>query len=471
MEDKTTRIKAKPKDHNPSSLLKIPRIMIAGTGSGCGKTTVSCAVMKAFAKRKLRISPFKCGPDYIDPMFHAHILGRPSTNLDAFFFNENTLKALLAKNAAEDVNIIEGVMGFYDGLGIDSAAASSYEIARVTQTPVILVMNAKGSAFSLLAQIRGFLDFLPENQICGVILNRCSGMTYPKLAHAVRQHFGEKVSPMGFLPELPDCTLESRHLGLVTAQEIDGLDDKLERLALQAEKTLELDLILRSARNAGTLSWEKLPIQHFPEKIRIGVAEDRAFCFYYHDNLDLLREMGAEVLPFSPLSDKDLPEKIHGIYIGGGYPELYAETLSENKAMRSAVRIALSEGMPCIAECGGFMYLTNTIGGYPMAGVLPGSCYNTGKLTRFGYVTLTAKQDSMLCEKGTKIAAHEFHYWDCEKPGDGFTAEKCSGKQWECIYTNSRLYAGFPHFHFFANPESAVRFYSACLRYKEEQHA
>ena len=449
----------------------IPRIMIAGTNSGCGKTTVCCAVMKALDRRGLRVGPFKCGPDYIDTMFHAHILGRPSTNLDAFFFSENTLKALLAKNAAPDINIIEGVMGFYDGSGTDSAKASSYDIARITQTPVVLVLNAKGSALSLLAQIKGFLDFLPNNQICGAILNRCSPITGPKLEQAIREHFGDRVIPLGYLPEMPECALESRYLGLVTAREIDDLDKKVNILASQAEKTIDLDRLTTCAQGSEELNFECLQIQHFPENIRIAAAKDKAFCFYYHDNLDLLEEMGAEITPFSPLSDMNLPENIQGIYLGGGYPELYKQTLSENIQMRKAVRRAIDSGIPCIAECGGFMYLTESIDKYPMTGVLPGNCYNTGKLTRFGYVKLKAKQDNLLCGTGAEIAAHEFHYWDCDERGTDFTAEKISGKKWDCIHAGETLYAGFPHFHFYANPEFAVRFYKACLKYKEKNHA
>ncbi len=449
----------------------IPRIMIAGTNSGCGKTTVCCAVMKALADRRLQVGAFKCGPDYIDTMFHAHILGRPSTNLDSFFFSENTLKTLLAKNAAQDINIIEGVMGFYDGLGIDSAKASSYDVARITQTPVVLTLNAKGSALSLLAQIKGFFEFLPDNQICGVILNHCSVMSYQKLAQVIREYFGGRITPLGYIPEMPYCALGSRHLGLVTAQEVDDLDNKLNLLASQAEKTIDLDHLIACAQGSVGLNFKDLKFQHFPEKIRIAVAKDKAFCFYYHDNLDLLEEMGAELMPFSPLSDMDLPENIHGIYLGGGYPELYKQDLSENIQMRKAVRKAISSGLPCIAECGGFMYLTESIDEYQMAGVFPGNCYNTGKLTRFGYVKLKAKQDNMLCDKGTEIAAHEFHYWDCDETGTDFTAEKVSGKKWDCIHAGESLYAGFPHFHFYANPEFAVHFYKACLEYKEKPHA
>ena len=451
---------------------ELPRFMIAGSGSGCGKTTVTCAILKALSNRGMHIGAFKCGPDYIDPMFHSRILHDRSTNLDSFFFDENTLRALLVKNAAgKDLSIIEGVMGFYDGLGLTSGKASSCEIAQITRTPVILVLNAKGTALSLLAVIQGFLNFTPENMICGVILNRCNEMTYTALAAEIRKRFGDSVRPYGYLPPMSDCSLESRHLGLVTTEEVVDLDEKTEKLAVQAEKSIDLDGLIRTAQRTEPIQSEPIEIMHFQKKIRIGAAQDKAFCFYYHDNLDLLREMGAEIIPFSPLSSHKLPENIHGLYLGGGYPELYAESLSLNTSMRADVREGLMNGMPCIAECGGFMYLTESIDGYPMVGVLPGNCYNTGKLTRFGYVKLKAKQDNMLCDKGTEIAAHEFHYWDCDEPGADFTAEKVSGKKWDCIHAEETLYAGFPHFHFYANPEFAIRFYKACLKYKEKAHA
>ena len=448
--------------------------MIAGTGSGCGKTTVTCAILKALSDRGKWVGAFKCGPDYIDPMFHSFILGTHSTNLDSFFFTQNTLNALLLKNGnGKDISVIEGVMGFYDGLGIGSAEASSYDIARQTKTPVILVLNAKGSAFSLPAELQGFLNFLPQNRISGVILNRCSAMTYPKLAQAIDNHFGFRIQVLGYLPEMPDCALESRHLGLVTAQEITDLSEKLEILSVQSEKTLDLDGIIDIAEKAEMVSRDDIHprIPLFTEKIRIAVARDKAFCFYYHDNLTVLQEMGAEIVPFSPLSDSKLPDDIQGLYLGGGYPELYAEQLSENTAMRTAVRDALEKGLPCIAECGGFMYLTRDIAGYPMAGFLPGSCVSTGKLSRFGYVRLKAKSNNMLCFEGEEIPAHEFHYWDCSETGSSFTASKISGKHWDCIYADDRLYAGFPHFHFYADLRLAERFYLTCLRFGKEQNA
>ncbi|MDD5864418.1 MAG: cobyrinate a,c-diamide synthase [Firmicutes bacterium] len=448
----------------------VPRIVIAGTNSGCGKTSVTCAVLQAMVNRGMRVGAFKCGPDYIDPMFHSRIIGAKSANLDGYFFSDNTLRYLLARNAVGcDVSVLEGVMGYYDGLTLDSPRASTYETAVVTVSPVVLVVSAAGAALSVLAVIQGFLDLYPGNRIRGVILNRCSPMTYPGLAKAIRQRFGDRIRPLGFLPNLPECTLGSRHLGLITAQEVENWKQIMASLAAQAEKSLDLAGILALAEAAEPITCREVL---FPrqEPVRIGVAQDRAFCFYYGDNLEALREMGAEIVEFSPLEDSALPDNLDGLYLGGGYPELYTDQLSGNLSMRRSVGNALADGLPCIAECGGFMYLTQSIAGKPMVGFLPGDCYDNGKLTRFGYVTLTAREDNLLCKAGQSIAGHEFHRWDCTQPGSGFTAEKASGKQWKCAVATSCLYAGFPHFHFYANPDFARNFYDAC-RKERMRHA
>lgn len=403
----------------------LPRLILAGTNSGCGKTTVTCAVLQALVNRGLSVAAAKCGPDYIDPMFHSRIIGAKSSNLDPFFFDENTLRFLLAQNASGcDVTVIEGVMGYYDGLGLTSTRASTYELAQKTVSPVVLVVNARGAALSVLASVRGFLDFLP------------------------------------------DCALKSRHLGLVTAAEVADLREKMQRLAAEAEQTIDLDALLTIAREAPALDVvpPTLPAPGAP--VRIGVARDNAFCFYYEDSLGLLRTVGAELVPFSPLSDSALPAGLDGLYLGGGYPELYAAQLSENRSMCSSVRAALEAGLPSIAECGGFMYLTETIGEHPMVGFLPGRCFDAGKLARFGYVTLTAERDNLLCRAGGSIPAHEFHHWDAEQTGDAFTAAKPFGRSWPCVFATDTLYAGYPHFHFYANPSFAVRFLDACRKGK-----
>ena len=446
---------------------KTPRVVIAGTNSGCGKTTVTCAVLQALLDRGLNVGAFKCGPDYIDPMFHSRVIGAESSNLDPFFFSENVMRRLLAKNAkGRDVSVIEGVMGFYDGLDMRSAAGSTYEVSQTTESPAVLVVGARGAALSALAVVKGFLELFPGNRIGGVIFNRCTAATYDILKEGVRERFGGRIEPLGFLPEMPDCSLESRHLGLVTAMEVKDLREKLRTLSRQAERSLDLDGLLRLARSAPPVRWEEKAVRRFSEPVRIAVARDEAFCFYYEDSLSLLREMGAEIVPFSPLNDAALPDGIDGLYLGGGYPEVHAERLSANGSMLASVRRALGEGLPCIAECGGFMYLTERIGDFPMAGVLPGGSFDTGRLCRFGYIELTAKRDNMLCRAGESIRAHEFHYWDSRDPGADFTAEKRSGKSWACVHATDRLYAGYPHFHFCANEAFAEGFYETCLKEK-----
>ena len=444
----------------------IPRLVLAGTNSGCGKTTISCALLQAFVNRGFRTGAFKCGPDYIDPMFHSRIIGAKSGNLDSFFFSENTLNFLLAKNAAAcDVSIIEGVMGFYDGLELTGSRASTCEVSQLTKSPVILAVNARGASRSVLATIHGFLDFCPENQIVGVILNQCTASTYQLLKKAIEERFPIRL--YGYLPLMKDCELESRHLGLVTAAEVENLQKKLSLLAQQAEKSIDLEGLLTAAQAAPALTCEEISLPKL-EPVRIAVAKDHAFCFYYEDSLHALEELGAELVPFSPLKDEKLPENIQGLYLGGGYPELYVKQLGENQSMLDSVRSALERGLPCIAECGGFMYLTEAIGQTPMVGFLPGKCRDTGKLSRFGYVELEAKKDNLLCRSGEKIAAHEFHHWDCGETGSDFTATKVSGRNWPCVIANDRLYAGYPHFHFYANPAFAVRFYETCV--KEKHH-
>ena len=444
----------------------IPRIMISGTSSGCGKTTVACAVMRALSRRGLRVGAFKCGPDYIDPMFHAAITGEKGANLDSFFFDDETLRFLIWKKAKnKDINVIEGVMGFYDGIAMTDEGGAS-DISRRLKCPVVLTVPARGAALSVMAVIGGFVSFYPDNLICGVILNGCSPHMYETLKREIEKRFGARVRPLGFMPHMPDCSLESRRLGLVTAAEVKELEKKADALSQMAEKCIDLDALAALANEAAPLGINEITLPRF-EPVRIAVARDEAFSFYYDDSLGALSDMGAELVSVSPVHDRRLPEGVFGLYLGGGYPELHAEALSSNTEMIQSVKNALSRGLPCIAECGGFMYLTEYIGEYPMAGVIRGKSFDTGKLSRFGYVELTAKRDNMLCRAGQKIRAHEFHYWDSEFPGEAFTAKKPSGRAWDAAYASSRLYAGYPHFHFYSNIDFAINFYKACL---EEKH-
>lgn len=443
---------------------KLSRVLLAGTNSGCGKTTVVCAVLQALKNRGERISSFKCGPDYIDPMFHSAVLGIRCRNLDLQLFDENTLRFLLSQ--AEGTAIIEGVMGYYDGLGV-SCRASSYDIARAAGAPAVLVVNARGACHSILASIAGFRELYPDSGIQGVILNNCSPMLYPKLEALINAHFSGGLRPLGFLPPLPECTLESRHLGLVTAAELSDLQKKLAILGENAEKYIHLDTLLELAGSAPPLSWTPVALPEPGSPVRVAVARDKAFCFYYEDNLRLLELLGAELVPFSPLEDEALPENIQGLYLGGGYPELYPKELSRNVGLRHSIRQALEEGLPCIAECGGFLYLQQSLVDEEMVGYLPGSGFYTGHLVRFGYAELTANRDSMLLSRGERLNVHEFHYYDVDDPGDGFTAKKASGAVWDCGVVSERLYAGFPHLHFYAKPQVAARFLERCRERKE----
>ncbi len=441
------------------------RILIAGTGSGCGKTTVTSAVLRALQRRGVPLRAFKCGPDYIDPMFHTAVLGIPSRNLDLFFEDGTGVRGQLARALPPGaVGVMEGVMGFYDGISGTTDTASAAHLARVAGTPAVLVARPKGQSLSLAAMLKGFREFAP-NTAAGVILNGVSHGMYP-FYREIAEKSGLKV--YGYLPELPEASIPERHLGLVTAQEMERLQEKLDLLAGAAEDGIDLDGLLTLARGASALADETAPLlPACKQRLRVAVARDTAFCFYYEDNLDVLRALGAEIVPFSPLLDAGLPPGIDGLYLGGGYPELHAARLAGNASMREAVRRAVSGGLPTIAECGGFLYLHETLSGadgipYPMAGVLPGGARLATQLQNFGYVTLTAQRPSLLADEGQSIRAHEFHYACAPDCGGAFRAEKPNGRAWDCVQATDTLYAGFPHLYFRSNLDFAARFLRAC---------
>jgi cobyrinic acid a,c-diamide synthase len=372
--------------------------------------------------------------------------------------------------------VIEGAMGYYDGIGLTDEA-SAFKIAEATATPAVLALDAGGQALSAAAVLAGFADFRSRSNIRGVIFNRLKPSLYEGLKRAVERETGLKA--FGYLPQLKDCAIESRHLGLVTADEIAGLKDKLVRLAAEAEKTVDIEGLLRLASEAPPL--EAAPAAE-PDAVEggplIAVGRDRAFCFYYRDTLRLLERLGAKLAFFSPLEDAALPEGASGLYLGGGYPELYAARLSENRGMLASVRAAVSGGMPTIAECGGFMYLHAEMEAedgalYPMAGVFPGRTFKTGRLVRFGYVTLWAGGESLLFDPGggiESLPAHEFHYWDSEDPGESLRAvrPRSEGSR-SCAHTGKTLYAGYPHIYLPGNPKAAQRFVKACADYARRE--
>lgn len=440
----------------------IPRLLISGTNSGCGKTTIFCSVLQALKNRRLNVAAFKCGPDYIDPMFHAAIMQASSCNLDPYFCEE-WLPYVMAENAGE-INLAEGAMGYYDGMAFTSKY-SAYDVACRLNLPTVIVIDAKGSANSVLAIMQGFLNFQEKSGICGFILNRVTERTYKGICENWKD---ERAKLYGYFPALPEkYILKSRHLGLVTAGEIVCIREMMQYLAEQAEKTIDLDGLLALAQSAEPFRYNVPKISRM-DPIRIAVAKDEAFCFYYKENLTLLQEMGADIVDFSPLHDCELP-KADCIYLGGGYPELYADALSCNESMKESLRKAAQDRIPIFAECGGFMYLNRMLDGKSMAGVLSGECTNKNKPVRFGYIEMEAKQDCLIAKKGDKLRAHEFHYYDCTQNGNAFSAKR-RDKAYDCGAVDEYLYAGFPHIHFFSNLHCAEQFYRQCLKRKRERN-
>lgn len=444
------------------------RLIIAGTNSGCGKTTVTCAVLAALKARGCRVSAFKCGPDYIDPMFHREVIGIPSHNLDSFFCGDDTLRYLLNENSrGSDIAVIEGVMGFYDGA---EERGSAYSLSEITETPAAVVIDCRGMSDSIGAVMRGFLEYKRPNRIAGFIFNRLPERLIP-LAKRLCEELGTLY--LGCMPK-NDITLESRRLGLVTAAEIPDIKEKLAALGELAEKHI-LPYLLNGVPECG------MPVSCVPSTAAvtgrppvIAVARDTAFCFIYADNIDLLERMGCTVRYFSPLADRRVPEDADGLILCGGYPELHAEELSRNTEMLADIKLRIEQGMPVIAECGGFLYLHGTFedmdgGEHTGAGVIPGKAYKTGKLNRFGYIRLTAKKDGLLCSTGNSFPAHEFHYFDSTSCGCDMTAEKPDGRKWECVHLTAAMYAGFPHLYFYADTGIAKRFVNACQKYTEEK--
>ena len=457
-----------------------PRILVAAPGSGSGKTLLTTGLLTLFQNRGIRCRSFKCGPDYIDPMFHKYVLGIDSCNLDSFFLPQEELRALFQKRAADaELSILEGVMGYYDGIGGNSTAASTYEVAKITDTPVILVLDGKGSSLSLAAQVKGFLDYRKDSHICGVILNKTNKMVGERLRPEIEK-LG--VRYLGAVPVCETMDIKSRHLGLTMPQEQSELRGHLNAFAKQLEEYLDVDGILELAgcsreklpeagkteqSNQTDLNQEETkqdeirPIdsESEPPTRRMAVAMDKAFCFYYQENLDFLRQHGWELIPFSPLHDAALPEQVHAILLGGGYPELYAKELSANEPMLASIRNAHAEGIKILAECGGFLYLQEHLEDemgncWPMVGLIHADGFRTEKLGRFGYISLTQNG-------AVRIKGHEFHYWESTAPGSAFRAEKPqSDRGWDCMYRTDSLLAGFPHLYYLSGPDLILSFLS-----------
>ncbi len=459
-------------------------IMIAAPKSGSGKTMVTCGLLTLLKRKGYCPMACKCGPDYIDGLFHRTVLGVETENLDSYFETEDHMRRKVFRAMKDHILVAEGAMGYFDGLGGVSMRGSCQEIRRILGLPALLTVDAKGASLSLLAMIQGFLDFereaAGESGIRGIFLNRASKGVYQMIKPLVEERF--HIPVVGYLPELDFLRVGSRHLGLILPDEVEGLRQQLERLADCLEEGMDWESFWKIAE--GKLPWDISPKGEeqgtlFTEPFSLAVARDPAFCFYYQDNLRALEAAGAILHDFSPLTDEALPPGCCGILLGGGYPENFAKELGENQAMRKAISTAAEGGMPILAECGGYLYLLDSLEGtdgrsYPMAGVLRGHGYRVGRTGRFGYISLHPDKETPYLTFGEEIRGHEFHYWDCclEEGKELFCMEAvkpAGGRRWPCMRSYKGVLAGFPHLYYPSCPQLGRRFAMQCLAYGKEQ--
>lgn len=460
------------------------RIMLAGVSSGVGKTTLTAGLLAAFRRWGLDARPFKAGPDYLDPTYHALAAGRLAQNLDTWLTPHERLRAAFAAaTTGGDLAIVEGVMGLYDGVEYLSEAGSSAELAKLLGLPTILVVDVRAQARSAAATVLGFQRLDPAVPLVGVIVNRVGGAAhYAGVREAIEAVTGLPV--LGGLPRLPDAIPE-RHLGLVHAGEAGA--EAGARIAAIADATAEacdLDAILALARGAAPLApGEPLLSLVAPDGPRptIAYARDEAFSFYYGENLDLLRRAGAEVVPFSPLRDAALPPGTAALYLGGGYPELHAARLAANAPMLATIRAVLAAGLPCYAECGGLMYLTAGLtdragAEHALVGALPGRAVMRAQRSHLGYATIRALVDTPLLRAGETLRGHEFHYSTWENmPADlphAYAAQSRRGGAERLEgYARGNLLASYVHLHFWSEPALAGRFVDVARTYQHERGA
>ena len=456
-------------------------LLVAAASSGSGKTMVTCGLLALLQREGLLPCAFKCGPDYIDPMFHRSVLDIESHNLDLFLSDEDYVRrSYHAHGAGHDARVVEGVMGYYDGVGGKTTQASAWHLADTLDLPVLLVVRPKGMGLTAAAQVKGMTAFRSPHHIRGVLLNECSPMLLGTMREVIEKETGIPV--IGCLPPLKDAAVESRHLGLYTAGEVEDLRVRIGRIADALAENIDMDLFRslftkeeEDAADEMAASKEEEPcavVAGGGKRPRIAVADDEAFCFMYQESLEAFEQAGAELVRFSPVADAALPEGVSGLYLPGGYPELHGQQLAANASMKASILAAAKAGMPIVAECGGFMYLQETLqdmdgADCPMTGLLEGSSEKKTRLVRFGYAHMTAEQDSLLLRSGETYPIHEFHYWDTTNNGADCAAVKpVSGRSWRCAITGPSLFAGFPHLYFAGHPVLAERFVAAAAAYR-----
>jgi cobyrinic acid a,c-diamide synthase len=457
----------------PKARSTTPALIVAGTHSGCGKTTVTLAILAALVRRGLRVQGFKVGPDFIDPGHHSAITGRTSRNLDTWLLNPATLAQTYRRaTPTADIAIVEGVMGLFDGRGALDETGSTADLARLWELPVVLVVDAKGLARSIAPLVRGYAHFDEHVRIVGAITNRVGSRRHYEEYLAPALGSDAVTKPLGFLVRDDCLTIPSRHLGLQTADELRPGSDFLDALADAAEATLNLDRILDAARAPSLAPEPQLPSFEVEPSVRIAVARDPAFCFYYEDNFDCLREAGAEIVLFSPLADSELPHDCALVYLGGGYPELFAERIASNTPMCEAIRSFHAEGGLIFAECGGMMACSRSIRDhsgreFPMWDLIPLRVVMQPKLSALGYVTVVTDLPSALGPVGTAIRGHEFHYSRIEPlaPLTYVTSlhRLNSGSHPDAVASKG-LVAGYAHMHFGSNRDVARNLVAAALQ-------
>ena len=442
------------------------KILIAGTTSGVGKTTLSLGIMKALKQRGLVVQPYKIGPDYIDTAYHTHVAGRASRNLDLYMLEEEQIKYLFNRSMKEaDIGVVEGVMGLYDGKGTDITECSSAAVAKSLGLPVILVIDARAMGASSAAMVFGYKMIDPSINIVGVIANGIRTKGHFKLVKESIEKYCQ-IPTLGYLPPADSFSLPSRHLGLVPSDELEALEEKMAPLAEAVEKYIDLELLLNLAEGEEVVSDFKPMIRQNRKKKCMAVAYDEAFNFYYQDNLQLLEDLGVRLVYFSPLRDTELPS-CDVIYIGGGFPEVFAKELEANKAMRAAIRKAHEANIPIYAECGGLMYLGERLvddrsNSYEMVGIFEGESRMTNGLRRFGYCFGTAIEDTLLSTKGQVLKGHEFHHSEFhtkEKAAYKMQKEE-HGESWPGGYIKGNTLATYLHLHFYSHLEAIERLLS-----------
>jgi cobyrinic acid a,c-diamide synthase len=449
------------------------RLIIGAPASGSGKTTLAAGLTRALRRRGLVIQPFKCGPDYIDPGYHALAAGRPCRNLDTWLLPPQQVRALFAwANLGADLALVEGVMGLFDGLSAHDEAGSTADLARLLDAPVVLAIDARGMARSAAALVGGFARFDPRVRVAGVLLNRVGGERHARLcAEAIREHTG--LPCLGFLPRHDELRLPERHLGLITTSEPGPWEAVIELVADALEQSCDLDAILALARSAPPLDIPAAPEARPLAGVQplIAVARDAAFSFLYPETAELLEGAGARIAYFSPLADQSLPEGTAGLLLAGGFPEVYAAQLSANSSMRAAIRGAHERAIPIVAECGGLMYLTEELvdpqgARWPMVGLLPGRSVMAERVV-LGYRRARAAGEGPLLPSGATIRGHEFHYsrWEGRPqdfpPAYTFESPESLAGTPEGALVGATL-ASYLHLHWLARPEMAERFVRRC---------